>query len=1494
MTTGIASAPKTLPPETIAVVGMAGRFPGADSVSTFWDNLRRGTESIVTLSEDELIAAGVSEKSLANPAYVRRAALLRGIDEFDADFFGFTPQDARMMDPQHRLFLQCAWHALEDAGYDPAQIDDSVGVYGTSSTSGYLLHNLVSHYDPMTIIGQGATFEMVSLSLQNDKDHLATRVAHQFNLRGPALSVQTACSSSLVAVHLACQSILNGECGMALVGGASIRVPHRVGYWYQPGSMVSPTGHCRPFDVRADGTIFGSGVAVVVLKTLQDAIDDGDRIHAVIRGSAINNDGSTKISYAAPNAAGQAEAIAEAYAVADIDAASVSYVETHGTGTPLGDPIEIEGLRQAFGLSNAPRPGPCVLGSVKSNIGHLEAAAGMAGLIKAILCLKHRAIPATLNFMSPNPELRIDDGPFVVRGEYGSWEWEGVRRAGVSSFGVGGTNAHVVLEEAPAGAPAAAGDTSGPQVLLLSARTAAALAESRSALAQEMSGPDELNLSDVAFTLAGRRKANVRMAAVVHHRQHAAAVLGTSDHDNVFVGESVHIGEHSPRSEHGRVAFLFPGQGAQYLGMGRGLYESEPVFADHFDSCISAFDEELGIDLRAAVLDGAARDLERTDRAQPALFAVEYALAKFTESFGIHAAALAGHSIGEYVAATLAGVFDLPTAVKAVSMRARLMHAAPRGAMLAVSLSPDAIAEYLSPDVDLAAVNDPGGCVVAGSQDSIRKFAEILTEQQIVARRVRTAHAFHSRLMDSVIPEFQGFLGRLTLREPHTPLLSNVTGTWMTADEAIDPATWARQIRSTVKFSAELEALLADPTRVVVEVGPGGSLTGSAQRHPRWSSEHRAVRLMRHHAQNRGDRDTFLLALGQLWSAGIDVNWSLRSAGHRAKLVSLPGYPFARQRHWVDYRAPVGWSERVSATNGTASPAGAATPTHAATNGKPQIAHRLQRIWAQCLGLDAVDVTADFFELGGDSLIAISVAMTAASQGIDFTPQDLYDNPSVAALAKALVARYATGGLARQPSNDVVHPPVPPNVAHFLAHGLADAGRWRIPLILRLRADLPLDDIRSVLTAITNHHDALRVRIAYRAGTWEQNIGEPLQCVDVGTVSLPDGLPPGSCQEREAVFGILSRAQDQDLSSPPLTAVYIRGTADGPCYLALSVHGIAGDNASCDIMLTDIFTAFGQQLAGEEIVLRPVTTSWREWSQRCAGLAAHPDVVESRDLWLEIGTKATLRLAGQVAKPPGIADLARFSSTLTVSQTAEIDDARRRLRVPAETMLLAALGQAIAATVGDGTVAVDLGGPGRSVLAPDVDLHRTVGWFTTVYPIALSCLQRDDASGRQLVDDVHDTLKAVPHYGIGYGLLRYMYAPTAGRLAAMPPADIFFSYLGAVPELPAAPGQETPVQLDTDTAMPIREAVPGLGHAVELRIYRSAGVMHLDWWYDIRRLDSALAGSLAGAFSTRLMGLSRAVIAEDEMDSARNELVLVDLSSGDTGEPVGEVDASTP
>ncbi|CAJ1498956.1 beta-ketoacyl synthase N-terminal-like domain-containing protein [[Mycobacterium] kokjensenii] len=1470
------STKNEVPPNAIAVVGMAGRFPGARTLTGFWDNLRNGVESIVTLGEDELRAAGVSDKALANHNYVRRAALLDGLEEFDAGFFGFTPLAARTMDPQHRLFLQTAWHALEDAGYRPGEIDGAVGVYGTSTTSGYLLHNLMSHYDPNLIIGQGVSFEMVNLSLQNDKDYLATRVAHQLNLRGPALSVQTACSSALVAVHLACQSILNGECDMALAGGSSLRVPHHVGYWHEPGSMVSATGHCRPFDVRADGTIFASGVGVVVLKSLDAAVEDGDQIHAVIRGSALNNDGAVKMTYAAPTAAGQADVIAEAHAVSEVDASTITYIESHGTGTPLGDPIEIEGLRQAFAVSEEPRSGPCYVGSVKSNIGHLESASGIASLIKTILCLKHRALPATLHYTSPNPELHLEDGPFRIRGEYGPWESDGIRRAGVSSFGVGGTNAHVIVEEWPEEAAVGAGvaPKPGPEVLLLSARTAEALAQGRAELAEVLAGGDEPGapaLPDVAYSLARRHPESLRLAAVVSDRADAVTVLGAEESDNVFIGEEVAGLDAAADAD--RVVFLFPGQGAQHIGMARGLYDTEPVFAEYFDRCVAGFDAELGFDLRAMIFDGTSRDLERTDRTQPALFTVEYALAKLVESYGVRPAALVGHSIGEYAAATIAGVFDLDTAIKVVAMRARLMHAAPRGVMVAVPLSPDAVGQYLTGDVDLAAVNDPDGCVVAGSDADIREFTDRLKQAGITARRVRTSHAFHSRLMDSMIPEFTGFLSRQTLREPTIPLLSNLTGTAMAPSEATNPATWARSVRATVRFADEIDTVLDQPHRVLVEVGPGATLTASASRHPKFSGGHRAVRLMRHHAQNRDDRDAFLLALGQLWAAGIEVDWRPLRGDYQPKRVSVPGYPFERQRHWLEHNAEAAWVSGAGARTGA--DADGASGAAAVAKGETMDT-TLARIWAVCLGVGSVDRNANFFDIGGDSLVAISVAMAASHEGLDITPQDLYDNPTVTALAKALTARYAAGGLARQAPGDVVHPPVPPNLTYFLENGLREHGRWRIPLILRLRPDVGVDDVRAVLTAVVNHHDALRLRLTERAGTWEQQVAEPGEFGEIATHSLPEGLTA----EHDAVRTLLAEhIRDQDLSSPPLTALYVRGSSGDLCYLALSLHAAVGDEASRDVLVTDIFTAFAQQLEGNEIALQPVGVGWAEWSQRCAGLATHSAVLESREFWLDATTSATLRLASKVAESPSAGDLSKLTATLSGADVSEIDDARRRLGLPIDEILLAGLSRAVADSVGAGTVAVDLGGAGRSVLKPDIDLRRTVGWFTTLYPVALACTTAEQTGARQVLDSVHELLEAVPHYGIGYGLLRYQYAPTARLLGAVAPADIHFSYVGAIPEMPSL--GDSPVQFDPDTAMPVRDAIPGLGHALELRAYRTGGALHLDWWYDNRRIEQSVVQAIADAFSDAVLDLVRQAVADLESeadDSDDSAMTLVELS----------------
>ena len=1469
-----ASGSEGLGANAIAVIGMAGRFPGADSVTQFWENLRNGKESIVTLSEEALTAAGVSAATLADPTYVRRAPLLDGIDEFDAEYFGMNPYTARMMDPQQRLFLQTAWHALEDSGYDPDSYDGSIGVFASSTASGYLMDNLMSHRDTKTLVSEGITVEMFNLVLLNDKDHLATRVSHELNLRGPSMSVQTACSSSLVAVHLACQSLLSGECDLALAGASAIRVPHHVGYTYEPGAMVSKSGHCRPFDAKADGTIFGSGVAAVILKPLQAALDDGDRIHAVIRGSAVNNDGALKMTYAAPTVSGQAEVIAEAQAVAEVDSSTIGFVETHGTGTPLGDPIEIEALRQAFSASEVGRSRPCALGSVKSNIGHLDAASGVAGLIKTIMCLKNKAIPPTVHYSAPNPELHLENTEFVITDTLTPWESDTPRRAGVSSFGVGGTNAHVVVEEAPP-TPARTPSPGGPQVLLLSARTRESVQDAKAALAAELARDQELLLPDVAFTLAHRRTHAVRMAAVVADRADAVAVLSAGEHDNIWVGEAP--AGSTPGDAH--TAFVFPGQGSQHVGMAQGLYDTEPEFRDVFDRCAAGFDAELGIDLKTEIFEGTS--LESTDLAQPALFAVEYSLARLAMSYGAEPTALIGHSIGELVAATVAGVFDVDTAIKVVSMRARLMHAAPPGAMVAVAAGHDDITAHMTDGIDLAAINEFGSCVLAGPEQAIREVTDRLSAAGIVARRVRTSHGFHSQAMDSVLAPFTEFLSTLTLRPPQIPMLSNLTGTWMTDEEAVDPGRWARHIRSTVRFADGLQTLLEDPRRVLVEVGPGGSLTGSAVRMPGWSATHRAVRLMRHPVQTRPDRDVFLLALGQLWAAGADVDWT-RLYGDHAQRVTLPGYAFARQRHWIDpdtssVRRPTG--STPAAATGTSPSAGQPSGT---VDPHAQMQATLQRIWSQCLGVESVASSDNFFDIGGDSLVAIGVAMTASHEGVELTPQDLYDNPTLEALTDALVTRHAAGGLASQDTGDL-DPAVPPNILRFLDGGLAEPGRWRAPLVLRIDSRVTTEVVDAVLTAVINHHDALRMRVVNRGGIWEQHIGEPADHTDLTRRTITADMD--SPEENEALGAVVSEALDgHDVTGPPLNATYVADAAGAGRFLVLTVHGMVDDLTSREVLVTDLLTAFGQQIAGNDIALEPVTASWRDWSQRYSALASHPAVLERRDYWIGTEAAASVRIAATGADgAPGAGDLARVAVALTAEQTSQIDNARRVMQASTEEILLAALARCLAASIGEGVATVDLAGSGRAVLRPEVDFRRTIGWFSTIYPIALPCIGESGASAAQLLEEISQGVKAVPHHGIGYGLLRYLHAPTARVLGSAGRAEIFLSYLGMIPEWQGGGAQEgdAAVHFDRDSERTVRETVPGLGHALELRSYRHGGVIHVDWWYDSRRVPATIVDELAAQFPLTLIELlDSALVGDGDADETEDEaLALVDLSA---------------
>lgn len=874
----------------IAVVGMAGRFPGARNTDEFWRNLRDGVESITFFSDEELLAAGVDAAVVNHPRYIKARGILQDADLFDAEFFGFNPREAELLDPQHRLFLECTWQALEDGGCNPQTYSGSIGVCAGVSTNDYLQHNLQSN--PELVASAGA----FQTSLNNDKDSLATRVSYKLGLDGPSFTVQTACSTSLVAVHLACQCLLSGDCDAALAGGVSVTFPQVRGYLHSDGMIMSRDGHCRAFDEQASGAVVGRGVGVVLLKRLEDALAEGDNIRAVIKGSAINNDGSTKVGFTAPAIEGQAKVIRAAHLRAEIEAETVSYVETHGTGTELGDPIEMAALKEAFGAGLVERS--IGLGSVKTNIGHLDAAAGVASLIKTVLALQHRQLPPSLHFERPNPKLGLEKSPFFINAKLSEWSDDQLpRRAGVSSFGMGGTNAHVVLEESPVREDSV---STGPQLLVMSARSPEGLDALTQNLATHIDEQPQTSLADVAYSLQTGRKAFAYKRMLVCENSEDVVPTLRGERGSLMTS-------HSPRALDA-IAFLFPGQGTQYCNMGKDLYRENAIFRKQIDDGCAMLDTSLGRDLKAALfpsaddLERSNAELQQTGLAQPALFVMAYALAKLWMSWGIRPAAMMGHSIGEYVAACLAGVFSLEDALTIVAARARLMQNLPPGGMLAVAMPAADVKALLGSDVSLAADNGPSQCTVSGPIEAIKDLSERLASAGEACKLLHTSHAFHSAMMDPILPEFADVVGRAQRNPPRIRFVSNVTGTWITELDAVDPKYWARHLRSTVRCREGLQLILESTDGAFVEAGPGNSMLSLMAQQGQSTRDRLIVSSMRHAKENRSDAGKILESLGRLWLGGVVVDWERLHDGSARCRVPLPTYPFNRQRYWVEPR----------------------------------------------------------------------------------------------------------------------------------------------------------------------------------------------------------------------------------------------------------------------------------------------------------------------------------------------------------------------------------------------------------------------------------------------------------------------------------------------------------------------------------------------------------------------------------------------------------------
>ncbi len=1202
--------------EPIAVIGLACRFPGAENEAAFWQNLAEGKEAVTFLTDEQLRDAGIDAATLENPNYVKAASMLEGAETFDAAFFGFTPREAQLLDPQHRVFLELAWHALENAGYDPGTTPDRVGVFAGAGMNTYLLNNLIPNRARLNA-------DNFQVMVTNDKDFLPTRTAYKLGLKGPAISIQTGCSTSLVAVDQACENLRTGKCEMALAGGVAVRSPQAEGYPYQEGMIASPDGHTRTFDVDGSGTLFGSGAGVVVLKPLKAALADGDHIQAVLRGSAVNNDGTDKISYTAPGIEGQATVIGEAMRRAGVQARDIDYVEAHGTGTELGDPIELAALNQAW-RQNGGTHEAVALGSVKSNMGHLDTAAGIAGLIKVILSLKNGLLPPSLHFKEPNP--KIDFGPFQVNDTARPWpRSERPRLAGVSSFGIGGTNAHAIVAEAPEPKPS---ETQRHHFLLpVSAQNQKALDQLTHQLADFIEAQQNLSPADIAYTLQMGR------AALTHRRIATASGSDAADALRLSLETPTYRTLTNPD-----VIFLLPGGGTQYPNMGRALYDSEPVYRDVIDKCAEMLRAHLDLDIRDLLYpepgtEAAAAETMSAARNQPAIiFTAGYAMAQLCLSWNILPKALMGHSNGEYTAACLAGVLSLEDALAMTAYRGLIFEEAGAGGMSAVETAEETLLPFLTPDLTVAAVNGPSRCTASGPAHSIDALETRLTEAGIDFRRLSIPMAGHSSLLDPVMGRFRDFVAQRNLQAPELPYISCETGAWISAEEATSPDYWVRQMRRTVRFSDGFTLLASNPHRIFLEMGPGQALTSLVRRHPAFDDEaHAAVGAMHHPHDERTDAEAALEALGQLWLSGYRVDWRAYHYGEQRYRVPLPGYPFQRKRYWVD-AVPMTTQTSMELTE-----ADTFEVDEIQEDGPlSETERRLVAIWREVLGLGRIGVNDHFFMLGGDSLLVTRVH-ARLGQVFDSAPpiKELFEHPILAALARRIdqgVDGVVLDAIPRISREAVLPLSFSQQRLWFLDQLEGAGATYNMKESLHMAGPIATVALERALDTLIQRHETLRTGFPAENGKPRQQILDTWETA-VTTIDLST-LPADQRDEAAAQIGNREALRPYDLTRAPLIRLTLLRLAAEEHLLVVTKHHIISDGWSIGVAIRDLTALYEAYRNDQPDPLPPLPIQYADYAgwqiERMDSLG------DQQAWWVEYltGAPALLELPTDRPRPP--------------------------------------------------------------------------------------------------------------------------------------------------------------------------------------------------------------------------------------------------------------------